>query len=130
MKFMIITKGKESNAVPPPALVAAVEQLAEEEEKSGALLARGGLLPSAEGARIRLAGGQLDVLDGPFTEGKEVIGGFSINEFESKEKAVEAALRFLRVAQEHWPGWEGECEVRPMFGFGVSAGTNGGAPEP
>ena len=124
MKFMVITKGKESNAVPPPALIEAIEQLAEEGMKSGELVARGGLMPSAQGTRVRLSGGQLDVKDGPFTEAKEIIGGFSINEFESKEKAVEAALRYMKVAQEHWPGWEGECEIRPMYGFGVSPGAD------
>src|SRR5262245_12788090 len=113
MKFMIITKSGESNALPPPppALLAAIEEMAEEGVKSGALVARGGLLPSAEGARIRLSGGRLDVTDGPFTEGKEVIGGFSVHEAESKEKAVEMAMGFMKVCQELWPGWEGECEI-------------------
>jgi hypothetical protein len=126
MKVMKIVRGKESTDPPPPGIVEAIERLAEEAIKSGALVARGGLLPSAQGARIRLAGGQMDVKDGPFTEGREVIGGFSIYEVESMDKAVEMARSFLEVCKKHWPAWEGEVEIRPMFGFGVSSAKNGG----
>lgn len=126
MKFMIITKGRESNAGPPPSpsLGAAIEELAEEARKSGALLARGGLLPSAEAARIRMSSGQIELMDGPFAEAREVIGGFAIYELESKEKAVEMAMGFMQLCKEHWPAWEGEVEIRPMFGFGSSAVTD------
>jgi hypothetical protein len=125
MKFMQIVKGRESNVPPPPpSLGAAIEELAEEAMKSGALLARGGLLPSAEGASIRMSNGRVELKDGPFTEAREVIGGFAIYEVESKEKAVEMAMGFMKLCKEHWPEWEGEVEIRPMFGFGSSAVTD------
>ena len=115
MRFMKINKGSESAGAPPPALLAAWGQLIEQAMKTGELVQNGGLLPSAQGARIRLSGGQLDVVDGPFAESKEIIGGFAIYEVESKEKAVELAMQSMKLIKEHWPGWEGECEIRPMF---------------
>ena len=56
------------------------------------------------------------VTDGPFTETHEVIGGFAQFELKSKEAAVESAVRFMELHKKHWPGWEGETEVRQMFG--------------
>lgn len=118
MKFLTMIKSKEPSAPPPPALMEAIGKLGFEATQSGELVLTGGLLPSAMGARIRLSGGQLVVKDGPFTEAKEVVGGFAIYEVESREKAVEASMRFMKLHQQHWPGWEGECEIRPMFGPG------------
>jgi hypothetical protein len=63
---------------------------------------------------VRSKGGKLTVIDGPFTEAKEVVGGYAVLEWASREKAVEAALAFMRLHSEHWPSWEGECEVRPI----------------
>jgi hypothetical protein len=56
------------------------------------------------------------VLDGPFAEAKEVVGGFAQFEFKSKEEAIEAAVRFMELHKKHWPGWEGETEIRQVFG--------------
>ena len=116
MKFLTMVKSKEPSPPPPPALMEAIAKLGEQATRSGELVTTGGLLPSAMGARIRLSQGRLDVVDGPFTEAKEIVGGFAIYEVESREKAVEASLRFMKLHQQHWPGWEGECEIRPMFG--------------
>jgi len=111
-----LTKGKEGGPMPPPEMIEAVERLAEEATKDGTLVLRGGLYPSgAGGARVRVSGGELRVLDGPFTEAKEVIGGFAIFEFKSREEAIEAARHFMELSRRHWPGWEGECEVRQMW---------------
>jgi hypothetical protein len=115
MRFMKINKGSETAGPPPPALMAAFTELIQKASKTGELVQNGGLLPSAQGAKIKLSGGQLDVIDGPFTESKEIIGGFAIYEVESKEKAVALAMESMKLFQEHWPGWEGECEIRPMF---------------
>ena len=76
----------------------------------------GGLHPSAAGVRVRLTGGKLTVTDGPFSEAKEVIGGYAVFELNSREEAVEAARRFMELHKTHWPGWEGETEVRQIFG--------------
>jgi hypothetical protein len=80
------------------------------------MLGNGGLGPTVQGARVRLSGGKVTVTDGPFTETKEVIGGYAQFELKSKEEAVKSAVRFMELHNKHWPGWEGETEVRQMFG--------------
>jgi hypothetical protein len=70
---------------------------------------------AAGGARVRVSGGRVQVLDGPFTEAKEVIGGFAIFEYRSREEAIEAAKSFMELSRKHWPEWEGEIEVRQMW---------------
>ena len=82
--------------------------------KDGSLIQTGGLAASADGFRVRAKGGKLTVLDGPFTEAKEVIGGYAVLEWASREAAVEGALAFMRLHTQHWPSWEGECEVRQI----------------
>ena len=71
---------------------------------------------TSKGAAVRLDGGKLTVRDGPFTEAKEVIGGFTIMELPSKEAAIEEARKFMELHRQLWPGWSGECEVRLMYG--------------
>ena len=124
MRFMKINFSSEAYGPPPPALLGALTPLIEQAMKSGELVTNGGLQPSAQGARVWLSGGRLDVIDGPFTESKEIIGGFAIYEVESRKKAVDLALTYMKIVHEHWPGWEGGCEVRPMFVFGVSREKN------
>lgn len=67
------------------------------------------------GARVRLASGKLTVIDGPFVETKEVVGGYAVFEVKSKKEAIEQTLRFMELHKEHWPGWEGETEIRQIF---------------
>ena len=62
-----------------------------------------------------LSRGHLSVVDGPFTEAKEMIGGFAVFELESREAAVESAVRFMQLHKQHWPEWDGVTEVRQMF---------------
>ena len=66
---------------------------------------------------VRVRAGRTSVLDGPFAETKEVLGGFAIFEFETREEALAAAEAFMDLHSKHWPDWEGVCEMRPMFGF-------------
>jgi hypothetical protein len=87
-------------------------KLIEEGTKAGWLLATEGCLPSALGARVRLSGGKLTVTDGPFTEAKELVGGFAILRTNSKEEAIELAKQFLPVAG------DGECELRQLYEAG------------
>jgi hypothetical protein len=94
----------------------AIGKLAEQETKAGKMLGNGGLTATAQGARVRLSGGKVTVTDGPFSEAKEVIGGYAQFEFKSKEEAVQAAVVFMELHKQHWPGWEGETEVRQMYG--------------
>jgi hypothetical protein len=94
----------------------AIGKLSEEAVKSGTMLGTGGLGPTALGARVRLSGGRMIVTDGPFAEAKEIIGGYAQFELKSKEEAIEGALRFMELHKKHWPGWEGETEIRQMMG--------------
>ena len=118
MRYMFIVKGSENHAVsgpPPVALFEAIERLSEKEAKSGRMVSFGGLHPTSSGARIRSANGKLVTTDGPFTESKEVIGGFSIFNFASREEALEAGREFMELHRVHWPKWEGELEIRQMY---------------
>ena len=65
---------------------------------------------------MRLSGGQITVVDGPFTEAKEIIGGYAQFELKSREEAVQGAVHFMELHKKYWPGWEGETEVRQMYG--------------
>jgi hypothetical protein len=116
MRFMMIVKHPENQGAPPKELMDAIARLAEEETKAGTMLGNGGLGPTALGARVRLSGGKVSVVDGPFTEAKEVIGGYAQFEMKSKEEAIKAAVAFMELHKKYWPGWEGETEVRQMFG--------------
>lgn len=116
MKYMMIVKHAENQGPPPKALMDAINKLAEEAAKAGTMLGGGGLGPTGLGARVRLSGGQVTVTDGPFTEAKEVVGGYAQFELKSKQEAVESAVAFMELHKKHWPGWEGETEVRQMFG--------------
>ena len=116
MRFMSIVKCSEDyrQGPPPQALIEAIGRLGEEATKAGAMVDMGGLLPTATGVRLRLAGGKLTVMDGPFSETKEVIGGYAVFSVKSKQEAIEWARRFMNLHKQHWPAWEGETELRQM----------------
>jgi hypothetical protein len=115
MRFMIVVKSAENASPPPQALMAAIAKLGEEAMQAGVMVETGGLLPSAMGARVRLSAGKQTVTDGPFSETKELIGGYAIYDLKSKQEAIEWASRFMGLHKEHWPGWEGESEIRQIF---------------
>jgi hypothetical protein len=115
MKFMMIVKSAERSGPPPKELMEALAKISEEANKAGTMIGSGGLGPTALGARVRLSGGQVTVIDGPFTEAKEIVGGYAQFELNSKQEAVEAAAHFMELHRQYWPGWEGETEVRQMF---------------
>lgn len=112
-KFMTIVRGSENHAPPPPALFQAIDSLMKDAGKR--LVGVGGLLDSGKGARARLSKGKVTVTDGPFTETKEVIGGFAIYDVASLEEAKEWTRRFLQVHIDHFPGWDCEVEIRQMM---------------
>jgi hypothetical protein len=97
----------------------AMGKFVEKSFKDGTLVDTGGLLPSKDGVRVRLAGGKITVTDGPFTESKEVIGGWAIIKADSKEQAIRIATEFMELHRKHWPEFEGESEVRQMFDPGM-----------
>ena len=115
MRFMMLVKGFENAGPPPQALMDAIAKAGQDAMKNGRLIETGGLLPSAMGARVRLSGGKLTVIDGPFSEAKEVVGGYAIFELDSKQEAIESNLQFMQLHKDHWPGWEGETEIREIF---------------
>jgi hypothetical protein len=113
---MSIVKSAEDyrQGPPPQALMEAMARLGEEAMKAGAMVDMGGLLPSDTGFRLRLSGGKLTVTDGPFSEAKEVIGGYAVFSVGSKAEVVEWGKRFMNLHKQYWPEWEGETEIREM----------------
>jgi len=111
MRFMFIVTSADQNP-PTPELLEAMDKLADEEIKAGRMIDNGGLMPLAMGARVSLAGDKLSVIDGPFVEAKEMIGGYAIFDMQNKEEAVASAVKFMQLHKDHMPGWEGVCEVR------------------
>jgi hypothetical protein len=115
MRFMYVVT--PAHAVPStPELMDAVHKLADREVKAGRMLDSGALMPRTLGAQVRITDGELSVIDGPFVEAKEVIGGYAIFELKDKQEAVEKAVEFMQVHRDHMPGWEGTCEVRAFAG--------------
>lgn len=117
MKYLTFIRHSEKyrETPPPPALMEAMGRFVEKSMKEGVLVDTGGLLPSKDGLRLRLANGKITVTDGPFIESKEVIGGWAILKADSKAEVVRLATEFMELHRKHWPGFEGESEVRPMF---------------
>ncbi len=120
MRFMYIVTSPQPDTGPTPALMEAIAKLADREIKAGRMLDTGGLMPIAmAGAQVRIADGKLGVVDGPFVETKELIGGYAIFELRDMAEAVAAAREFMQLHLEHMPGWEGTCEVRVLATPGV-----------
>src|SRR3984957_16201131 len=109
MKFISLYKHAETGVPPSQEEMSKMGKLVEEGMKAGWLLATEGCLPSALGARVRSTNGKLSVTDGPFTESKEVVGGFAILRANSKAEAIQLAKDFLQVVG------EGECELRQIY---------------
>jgi hypothetical protein len=112
MRFLSIYKTRERNTPPTPQEMATMGKLVEEGMKAGWLLGTEGCLPSSLGARVRCDGARVAVTDGPFTETKELVGGFAILKANTKDEAIELCRRFLQVAG------EGECELRQLYEAG------------
>lgn len=115
MRFMSFVTSAHAGP-PTPELIEAMNKLADREIKAGRMIDMGGLTPVAMGAQVRIADGKLSVIDGPFVEAKEVIGGYAIMEFRNKEEAVASAVEFMQLHKDFMPGWEGTCEVRAFGG--------------
>ena len=117
MRFLsMIRVNENSGQVPSEKLMEDMGKLIEEMTRAGVLVRTAGLRPSREGTRVRQRHGKQSIVDGPFTETKEVIGGFAILEAKSKDEAIELTKRFLRV---HGDEWDIECELRQLDGAEV-----------
>ena len=121
MRFMVLVKGCETMGPPPQEFIDAVAKAAEEAVRVGKLIDQGGLFPSEAGALVQVRKGAINVKDGPFSESKELVGGWGIVEAESKEEAVEGVVQLMELHKKYWPGWEGEAEVRQMVTHGAGA---------
>jgi hypothetical protein len=121
MRFLMMVKADkdfEAGRPPNPALMAAIGSLSEEMGRAGVLLETGGLLPSSAGAKVKVAGGKLSVTDGPFTESKELVGGYAIIRAASKAEAIAHGRRFMSLhAEVLGPSYEGELEIRQLADF-------------
>jgi hypothetical protein len=116
MKYMMFIKHPESlrSETIPQGLMEAMGKFVEEGFKSGVLKDTAGLKSTEDGFRVRMSGGKLSLKDGPFTEAKEVVGGYALVDVKSKEEALQVARDFMELHRIHWPTFEGECEVRPL----------------
>jgi hypothetical protein len=114
MRFMVIVKAdknSESGALPDEKLLAEMGKFNDELVKAGVLLAAEGLQPSSKGARVRFSGNKRTVIDGPFSETKELVAGFWLFQVKSKEEAIE----WVKRAPNPFPGTESEIEIRQVF---------------
>jgi hypothetical protein len=123
MRFLsMIRIDEKSGQQPSQQLMDDMGKLIEEMTRNGTLVSTAGLRPTAEGVRVRLRRGKLSTVDGPFTETKEMVGGYAVFEAASMKDAVELTKRFLKI---HGDEWDIECEVRQLDGpeFGREAGA-------
>ncbi len=116
MKYMMFIKHTEDyrGKTIPPGLIEAMDGFIGEYAKQGKFLDGAGLKSSHKGKRVQLRGGKLKVIDGPFTETKELVGGYAIVDCESDEEALRIATEFMDLHRKHWPEFEGESELRPF----------------
>ena len=111
MRFLGYTLANEAETPtepPSPDMYEKMGKFVQEATKAGIVVATGGIAPTSEGAIVSLKGGEFTVLDGPFTEAKELVGGWALMECRDKDEAIEWTKRFLNVLG------EGECRVRPV----------------
>jgi hypothetical protein len=116
MRYMMFIKHTQDygKVQPPAGLYEDMGKFIEETTKSGNFVGGAGLQPTSAGTRVRLKDGKITVVDGPFTESKEIVGGYSIIDAKSHEEALDLARRFMELHLKHWPTFEGECEMRPF----------------
>ena len=122
MRYLSMIRIDENTGQQPSErLMQEMGKLLDEMTRSGILISTAGLRPTKEGVRVRLRHGKLSTVDGPFTETKEVIGGYAVLEAKSMQHAIEITERFLAI---HGEEWNLECEVRQLDGpeYGARAG--------
>ena len=114
MRYLSVIRANENQGPPSQSLMVAMGPYVEKSMKSGVVVSTGGLAPSAAGVRVAIRNGRITVTDGPFAESKEVIGGYAVIAAETREEAIRSTREFLQLHIDHWPGWEGECELREL----------------
>ena len=116
MRYVMLIKHTEDyrGKTIPTGLMDAMDQFVGENIKNGKIIETNGLKSSHEGKKVQLRSGKLHIVDGPFTESKEIVGGYAIVEAESDQKALDLATQFMELHRIHWPEFEGESELRPV----------------
>ena len=116
MRYMMLIKHTDDyrGKTIPPGLIEAMGEFVGEYAKQGKFIDGAGLKSSHKGKKVRLRGGKLQVIDGPFTESKELVGGYAIVDVESEQEALDIATKFMELHRVHWPDFEGESELRPF----------------
>ena len=116
MRYMMFIKHTEDyrGKTIPPGLIEAMGEFIGDYTKKGKFIDGAGLKSSHKGKKVQLRGGKLHVVDGPFTESKELVGGYGIIDAESDQEALGIATQFMELHRIHWPEFNGECELRPF----------------
>ena len=115
MRFLSLVRiNEKSGLMPSEKLMQDMGKLMDEMTRDGTLVSTAGLRPTKEGVRVRSRYGKLSITEGPFTESKEVIGGWAILKADSKEEILRLTTEFMELHRTHWPEFEGECEVRAI----------------
>jgi Uncharacterized protein conserved in bacteria len=119
MKYLLLIKHTEDyrGITPPQGLMDAMEKFVGEGIASGKFIDTAGLKPTSEAKKVRSQGGRLTVIDGPFTESKEIVGGYATINADSDKEALDYATEFMELHRIHWPEFTGECEMRPLEDF-------------
>lgn len=115
MRFISVLRMSESHGFPPPALHEGIAALGAEALAAGVLVDTGGLLPVATATRVTVADGALTVTDGPFDE-PAPLAAYAVYDVDSRDEVVEWTRRFMDLHRTAWPGWDGESEIRQVFG--------------
>jgi hypothetical protein len=117
-RYLVLIRHSEDyrNQPMPQALLDEMGEFINENLKTGVLIDTAGLQPSSETATVCLSRRKVSVVDGPFTEAKEVIGGYALINARSRKEAIELATAFVDIHRRNWPDFECACEVRPIEG--------------
>jgi hypothetical protein len=116
MGFIVHSEDYRNKEI-PQGLMDAMGTFVGESMKNGTLIDTAGLLPTSQAVRVRLSKGKVTAKDGPFTETKEVVGGYALFNAKDKKDAVDFATKFMELHRIHWPEFEGSCEVRQLEDF-------------
>jgi hypothetical protein len=114
MPYLSLIRAAEKQGPPPQGLIDAIDQYVAQTLKDGTVVSTGGLAPSQQALHVRIKGGRVTVTDGPFTESKEVIGGYAVIAATTRDEAIRSTREFMQLHADHWPEWEGECELREL----------------
>ena len=115
MRFIAILRTAESHGFPPPELAEGIAALGAEAARRGVLIDTAGLLPLATATRVGVSGGELTVTDGPSGD-PTPLGAYAVYEVATRDEVIDWTKRFMDLHRRTWPGWEGESEIRQVFG--------------